>query len=317
MNYLSICSGIEAATVAWHQLGWNPVGFSEIEPFPSAVLAHHYPDVTNFGDMTKFKEWDIGTDRLALLVGGTPCQAFSVAGLRKGLEDERGNLTLTFCEMADHFDPDWIVWENVPGVLSSKDNAFGCFLAALCGSDKPFVAERGWDNAGLVSGPKRTIAWRILDAQYAGVAQRRRRIFVCAVRGSGNWACASALFPVGESLFWDSAPSREKGEDVAATIAARFGNSRNNHEECVCFEPRSPDGHARVVGNFSPTLNRMGGGQREPCVMTWAAEIAPTLNAHFGEKQGLENQHIGGGRTLCPWRSVWLRKPGSTQRQKR
>lgn len=298
MNYLSICSGIEAASVAWHELGWTPVGFSEIEPFPSAVLAHHYPTVPNFGDMTKFKEWDLGTDRLALLVGGTPCQAFSVAGLRKGLDDERGNLSLTFCELANHFDPEWIIWENVPGVLSSKDNAFGCFLAGLCGESEPLVPDGKWDNAGLVSGPKRTVAWRILDAQYAGVAQRRRRVFVCAVKGSGNWACASALFPIGESLFWNSAPSRKTGEDVAGTFAARFGNSRNNHEECVCFEPRSPDGHARLVGNISPTLNRMGGGQREPCVMTWPAEVAPTLNAAFSSKLGLENQHVRGGAGL-------------------
>ena len=278
MNYLSICSGIEAASVAWHQIGWEPVGFSEIEPFPSAVLAHHYPGVPNFGDMTKFEEWDIGSDRLDLLVGGTPCQAFSVAGLRKGLKDERGNLTLIFCEMADHFDPEWIVWENVPGVLSSKDNAFGCFLAALCGSDESIVADKGWDNAGVVSGPKRTVAWRILDAQYTGVAQRRRRVFVCAVRGSGNWACASALFPVGESLFWNSAPSREKRKATADTFAQ-------------CFEPRSPDGHARLIGEFSPTLNRMGGGQREPCVITGIcasdlSDLAPTVTSKWSKLSG-------------------------------
>ena len=109
MNYLSVCSGVEAATVAWHPLGWNAVGYAEIEPFPSAVLAHHYPTVTNFGDMTKFKEWDIGTDRLDLLVGGTPCQAFSVAGLRQGLADPRGNLTLVYTGILDHYKPKWFV----------------------------------------------------------------------------------------------------------------------------------------------------------------------------------------------------------------
>ena len=114
MKYLSVCSGIEAATVAWHGLGWNPVGFGEIEKFPSEVLAHHYPDVPNFGDMTKFKEWNInGT--VGLLVGGTPCQSFSVAGLRKGLDDPRGNLALTYCAILDYFRPKWFVWENVPG----------------------------------------------------------------------------------------------------------------------------------------------------------------------------------------------------------
>jgi len=118
VNYLSVCSGIEAATVAWHHMGWKPVGFSEIEKFPSQVLAHHYPQVTNFGDMTKYKEWQIN-DPIGLLVGGTPCQSFSVAGLRKGLEDPRGNLALTYVGILDHFRPKWFIWENVPGVLSS------------------------------------------------------------------------------------------------------------------------------------------------------------------------------------------------------
>jgi len=224
MRYLSICSGIEAASVAWHPLGWTPVGFAEIEPFPSAVLAHHYPGVPNLGDMTKFKEWNV--EDVDLLVGGTPCQAFSVAGLRGGLSDSRGNLTLTFVEMADYFDPNWVVWENVPGVLSSKDNAFGCFLAGLVGASEPLVPDGRWDNAGLVSGPRRTVAWRVLDAQFFGVAQRRRRVFVCAVRGSGNWSAARALFSVGESVYWDSAPRREKRQSVAGTIEASLGRSR-------------------------------------------------------------------------------------------
>ena len=121
MRYLSVCSGVEAATVAWHGLGWQPVAFSEIEKFPSQVLAHHYPDVPNLGDMTKYKEWNFGTSGLDLLVGGTPCQSFSVAGLRKGLEDPRGNLALVYCGILDKFRPKWFVWENVPGVLSSND----------------------------------------------------------------------------------------------------------------------------------------------------------------------------------------------------
>ena len=174
MNYLSVCSGIEAATVAWHGLGWNPVGFGEIEKFPSEVLAHHYPDVPNFGDMTKFKEWNInGT--VGLLVGGTPCQSFSVAGLRKGLEDPRGNLALTYCGILDHFRPKWFVWENVPGVLSSgKGRDFGSFLGAL--------VELGYG-----------FSYRVLDAQYFGVAQRRRRVFV--VGHLGDWRpTAKVLF---------------------------------------------------------------------------------------------------------------------------
>ena len=219
-----MCSGIEAATAAWHSLGWTPVGFAEVEPFPSAVLAHHYPDVPNHGDMTRYEDWSLGTTDLDLLVGGTPCQAFSVAGLRRGLEDHRGNLTLTFIDLADHFDPEWIVWENVPGVLSSKDNAFGCFLAGLCGAGEPFTPDGRWAKSGVVSGPKRTVAWRVLDAQYAGVAQRRRRVFVVAVRGTGNWASAAALFPVGESLHWNSPPSRKARQGITCSPEGIAGN---------------------------------------------------------------------------------------------
>ena len=110
MRYLSVCSGIEAATVAWHDFGWTPAAFSEIDKFPSQVLAHHYPQVPNMGDMTSYKEWDIGA--IDVLVGGTPCQSFSVAGLRKGMADPRGNLALVYLGIADHFRPRWIVWEN-------------------------------------------------------------------------------------------------------------------------------------------------------------------------------------------------------------
>ena len=181
MRYLSVCSGIEAATVAWHDLGWKPVGFSEIEPFPSAVLAHHYPAVINFGDMTKYKEWNI--EHPDILVGGTPCQSFSVAGLRKGLDDPRGNLALTYCGILDHFRPTWFVWENVPGVLSSSGGRdFGSFLGA--------VAELGYG-----------FAYRVLDAQFFGVAQRRRRVFV--VGYLGDWRPPAAVLFERESLSRD------------------------------------------------------------------------------------------------------------------
>jgi DNA (cytosine-5)-methyltransferase 1 len=182
MNYLSVCSGIEAATVAWHHMGWKPVGFSEIEKFPSQVLAHHYPQVTNFGDMTKYKEWNIN-DTVGLLVGGTPCQSFSVAGLRKGLEDPRGNLALTYVGILDKFRPKWCVWENVPGVLSSGNGRdFGAFLGAL--------AELGYG-----------FAYRVLDAQNFGVAQRRRRVFV--VGHLGDWQPTAKVLFESESLSGD------------------------------------------------------------------------------------------------------------------
>lgn len=137
MKYLSVCSGIEAATVAWHPLDWEPVAFSEIDPFPSAVIAHHYPTVPNRGDMTKFQEWPDAT--VDLLVGGTPCQSFSVAGLRAGLDDPRGSLLLTYLAIARRYRPRWVVWENVPGVLSADDGrAFGSLLG-------------GWANSGMGS----------------------------------------------------------------------------------------------------------------------------------------------------------------------
>jgi len=191
-----VCSGIEAATVAWHPLGWTAAAYSEIEKFPSQVLAHHYPDVPNVGDMTKFKEWNIGA--IDLLVGGTPCQSFSVAGLRKGLDDPRGNLMLTFLAIADQHRPRWLVWENVPGVLSSNGGKdFGTFLGAL--------GELGYG-----------FAYRILDAQFFGVAQRRRRVFV--VGYLGDWRAAAAVLFERHSLSGDSAPSREKRKEVAASV---------------------------------------------------------------------------------------------------
>ncbi len=192
LTYGSVCSGIEAASVAWEPLNMKPEWFSEIEPFPCAVLSHHWPEIKNLGDMTTITDKLKANEVVApdVLVGGTPCQAFSVAGLRGGLSDERGQLTLSFVELADCIDeirtkegkePAIIVWENVPGVLSSKDNAFGCFLAGLSGeSEELQPTGKKWSNAGYVSGAKRTIAWRILDAQYFGVPQRRRRVFVVA-----------------------------------------------------------------------------------------------------------------------------------------
>ena len=209
MRYLSVCSGIEAATVAWHDFGWEAAAYSEIEKFPSEVLKHHYPLVPNMGDMTKYKEWEIGT--IGLLVGGTPCQSFSVAGLRKGLDDPRGNLALTYCGILDKFRPKWFVWENVPGVLSSgKGRDFGSFLGA--------VAELGYG-----------FSYRVLDAQYFGVAQRRRRVFV--VGHLGDWRPTAKVLFESESLCRNTKKSRKSGEEIAGTITARFGASRNNHEE--------------------------------------------------------------------------------------
>ena len=240
MRFGSVCSGIEAASVAWHPLGWKAAWLSEIEPFPSAVLAHHYPDVPNLGDMTALPERILSGEVEApdVFCGGTPCQAFSVAGLRNSLDDARGNLSLTFVGIAnaiDHVrsvrsdDPAIIFWENVPGVLSTKDNAFGCFLGALAGEDDPVTCPDGkWPTAGVVVGQKRAVAWRVLDAQYFGVAQRRRRVFVVA-SARDDFDPAAVLFEF-NGVRRDTAPSREAGKTIAPCVTNGPPFSRTNNE---------------------------------------------------------------------------------------
>lgn len=259
LTYGSVCSGIEAASVAWEPLGWKPAWFAEIEPFPSAVLAHHWPHVTNLGDMTKIAE-QVANDNMPapdVLVGGTPCQAFSVAGARRGLEDDRGILTIKFVELANAIDqqraandnePAIIVWENVPGVLSSKDNAFGAFLGLLSGEDCELVPPgRKWSNAGFVHGPQRTIAWRILDAQYFGVAQRRRRVFVVASARAG-FDPAAVLFER-EGVRRDTTPSRGEGKAVAALTANGVGT-------CGADDNQGQAGH--LIPTVAGTLQANG-----------------------------------------------------------
>ena len=272
MRFGSVCSGIEAASVAWGPLGWEAAWLSEIEPFPSAVLAHHYPDVPNLGDMTTLPERILSGEVEApdVFCGGTPCQAFSVAGLRNSLDDARGNLSLTFVGIANAIDhvrsvrsasPAIIFWENVPGVLSTKDNAFGCFLGALAGEDDPIIPSgEKWTNAGCVYGPQRTVAWRVLDAQYFGVAQRRRRVFVVA-SARDDFDPAAVLFEF-DGVRRDTAPSREAGKEVAGTIAARFGVSRNNHEECVSTYSTPAIGNI-VTDDVSSCIARNTGGGGE------------------------------------------------------
>lgn len=230
MRYGSVCSGIEAASVAWEGLGWKAAWFAEIEPFPAAVLASHWPEVQNLGDMTKIASAvrDGSTEAPDVIVGGTPCQAFSVAGLRNGLSDARGQLTLSYVELANAIDekrqakgeePAIIVWENVPGVLSSKDNAFGCFLAGLAGESSELQPAGGkWTNAGCVYGPQRAVAWRVLDAQFFGVAQRRRRVFVVASSRNG-FDPAKVLFEL-EGMRRDTPPSREPKSPITLTSGA-------------------------------------------------------------------------------------------------
>jgi DNA (cytosine-5)-methyltransferase 1 len=229
MKFGSVCSGIEAASVAWNKLGWSASWLAEIEPFPSAVLAHHYPDVPNLGDMTLLPNKILSGEIEApdIFCGGTPCQAFSIAGNRESLDDVRGNLSLTFCEIANAIDsvrdvPAIIFWENVPGVLNTKDNAFGCFLGELAGEDgelKP--SGKKWTNAGCVFGPKRAVAWRVLDAQYFGLAQRRKRVFVIA-SARNDFNPAEVLFEF-DGLRRDTAPSRNSRETTAADAQSGIG----------------------------------------------------------------------------------------------
>lgn len=196
MRYLSVCSGMEAASVAWHPLGWTPVGFSEIEPFPCAILKHRFPNTPNYGSLTEYAQWPLAEGSIDLLVGGTPCQSFSVAGLRKGLADPRGNLALVFLGLADKLKPRWIVWENVPGVLSSAGGRdFGSFLGAL--------VELGYG-----------FAYRVLDAQHFGVPQRRRRVFVVACLG--DWHAPAKVLLEPDCVRRDIKKGRANGQGTAS-----------------------------------------------------------------------------------------------------
>lgn len=210
MRYLSVCSGIEAATVAWHPLGWEAAAFSEIEKFPRDVLQHHYPNTPCHGDFTTIGENDYGT--VDLIVGGTPCQSFSITGLRKGFADDRGSLTLAFLQLLKRKTPKWVVWENVPGVLShDRGRTFATFLRGL--------GECGYG-----------FAYRVLDAQYFGVPQRRRRVFV--VGCLGDWRSAAEVLFEPESLSGDITPRREKGENTAEATAkclTKRGAGGENH----------------------------------------------------------------------------------------
>jgi DNA (cytosine-5)-methyltransferase 1 len=283
MRFGSVCSGIEAASVAWHPLGWKAAWLSEIEPFPSAVLAHHYPDVPNLGDMTALPERILSGEVEApdVFCGGTPCQAFSVAGLRNSLDDARGNLSLTFVGIAnaiDHVrsvrsdDPAIIFWENVPGVLSTKDNAFGCFLGALAGEDDPVTCPDGkWPTAGVVVGQKRAVAWRVLDAQYFGVAQRRRRVFVVA-SARDDFDPAAVLFEF-NGVRRDTAPSREAGQEPATGPASGLDVSHTGTLTAGFGKLGAPEIDAyTAIPVISPCLETQAGSNRQPCTQAYVAQ---------------------------------------------
>ena len=260
IKFGSVCSGIEAASVAWHPLGWEAAWLSEIESFPCAVLKHHYPQVPNLGDMTLLPNRIASGEIEApdVFCGGTPCQAFSVAGLRQSLDDSRGNLSLIFCEIANAIDnirliqqsnPAIIFWENVPGVLNTKDNAFGCFLAGLAGESDALIPSGGrWTDAGFIDGPKRAVAWRVLDAQYFGLAQRRKRVFVIA-SARDDFDPAEVLFEF-DGVRRDIAPSRETRKEVTTDAIPSIANCL----ETTCNDYSRADGFNMICTDITGPL---------------------------------------------------------------
>lgn len=280
-TYGSVCSGIEAVTCAWHDFA-KPLWFSEIEPFPCAVLNYHFPNIPNLGDMTMLPEKILAGSVPApdILVGGTPCQAFSLAGKRNSLNDERGNLTLVFIRILEAIDyvrfhrgepPCVIVWENVPGVLSTKDNAFGHFLAGLAQESKPLQpAGRKWSNAGYVHS-KRTIVWRTLDAQYFGVAQRRKRVFVVA--SARTRSVAEILIEL-SSVQGNITQSRDEREDTTAYIESSFGTYRKSS----------------ISGTLKRSGGALSGGSETLVVHGTQDQIVVKNKAHcLGRNNGQEN----------------------------
>ena len=260
MRYGSICSGVEAATLAWEPLGWDCGWVSEIEPFPNAVLNHHWPDTPNLGDMTDddFIERAAASGPIQCLVAGTPCQSFSVAGLRGGLDDDRGNLVLRFCQTALHLHPPWIVWENVPGVLSSNGGRdFGAILGAL--------VECGYG-----------FAYRVLDAHYFGVPQRRRRVIL--VGYLGDWRPPAAVLFERESLQRDITPRRETREEVASAVTASTGHHGHS----------SPRGDG--TDNLVPEIAMIVNAREDP--------IRRLTPVECERLQGMPDHH-----TRIPWRN--------------
>lgn len=237
MNYLSVCSGIEAASVAWEPLGFKPVAFSEIDKFASSVLAHRFPDVPNLGDMTGYENWNFSTN-VDVLVGGTPCQSFSKAGFRAGLQDARGNLALVFCLIAQKFRPKWVIWENVPGVLSTNGGRdFGSIVGALA------EIGYGW-------------AYRILDAKYFGVPQQRRRVFL--VGYLGDWRPAAEVLFEPESLPGHSRKSIQEGNQ-------HTGSSSNRPEKQIPILMDQGGSNMTVKWGLTGTLRAQTHGNNPIC----------------------------------------------------
>ena len=259
MRFLSVCSGMEAASVAWEPLGWKAVGFSEIEPFPCAILKHRFPNTPNYGSLTEYKQWPLAIGDVDLLCGGTPCQSFSVAGLRRGLADPRGNLALVFLGLADKLKPRWIVWENVPGVLSSNGGRdLGSFLGAL--------VQLGYG-----------FAFRVLDAQHFGVPQRRRRVFVVACLG--DWRSPAEVLLESDCVRRDIKKGRAKGQGVASGVEGGVGADH-------------PEGCWWDGGQVSQTLDAvLQKGQTMPEKNRFPAVLQPVVIDRAAFNQGINAQY--------------------------
>lgn len=308
MRYLSVCSGIEAASVAWHSMGWEPVAFSEIDPFASAVLAARFPDVPNLGTMENYREWNIEQGAIDVLVGGTPCQSFSVAGLRRGLDDPRGNLALVYLGLVDRFRPRYIVWENVPGVLSSSGGRdFGAFIGAL--------AQLGYG-----------FAWRVLDAQWCrvdshprAVPQRRRRVFVVGCAG-GDWRRAASVLLEPEGVAGDPPTRRTSREgtprspaagardgniaDVSPTVAAKWskgtgGPSGDEVQNLVPDVEPTPFDTTQITHPANRSQPQPGdpchplarGAHAHAVAFQWPVDVADPITANKGATYSHEGSH--------------------------
>jgi DNA (cytosine-5)-methyltransferase 1 len=294
VKYLDLFSGISAPTVAWAGLGWSAIAYAEIDNFASAVLSHHYPNVPNLGDVTS-ADWNPLKNKADILVAGSPCQSFSVSGNRESLLDERGNLALEFCRIANIVNPTFTVYENVPGILSAKLNPFGKLLSILVGGEIPLTPARGgsrWENSGFVVGPRRSVAWRVLCASNFGVPQRRRRVFLVAFD-----------YRAGDRLF----KAKSTGDITrlagipAAILLEPDGVSRDTSESAKCGENSTKSAGSRSKsgrGRLSKVTQQPDLWSVNPENPTFGRE-SDAENPTFGRDNSLENPTFGREKGNC------------------
>lgn len=288
MRYLSLFSGMEAAHLAWAPLGWECAGVAEIDPAACALLHHRLPNVPNLGSVTDITDAQVrALGPLDVVIGGSPCQDLSVAGKRAGLAGARSGL---FHHQLRIFDAArfvcgarWLVWENVPGAFSSNAGRdFAVVVGALAGSELA-VPQDGWGNEGVALGPRGLVEWSVLDAQWFGVAQRRRRVF--AVLDTGDWAGRPPILLEPDGLRGDSAPRREAGESVAGTLACRpdRGSSKDERNGLIAGTLQA---NGKAAGSATQqdaesgllvVARAFGGGAN--CQST---DVATALHAHPG-----------------------------------